>query len=112
MERLGPCLPAPEGSLACVVFTTPNIVLHPGLHDWLAYFSRTFPQTACVDDYERHMKYGPTREYWNDFVFEAYVNHRQDAIYLAGLPDIPESRPHSEISEANGWKAPAFIRQG
>jgi hypothetical protein len=50
------------------------------------------------------MKYGPTREYWNDFVFEAYVNHQADAIYLAGLPDIPESRPHSEVSEVNGWK--------
>ena len=60
------------------------------------------------------MKYGPTRGYWNDYVFEAYVNYQSDAIYLAGLPDIPdipESRPHSEISEANGWKAPAFIRQ-
>ena len=52
-------------------------------------------QQARVDDYERHMKYGPTRAYWNDFVFEAYVNHRQEAIYLAGLPDVPESRPHS-----------------
>ena len=30
---------------------------------------------------------------------------------LAGLPDIPESRPHSKISEAKGWKAPAFLRQ-
>jgi hypothetical protein len=29
---------------------------------------------------------------WNDFIFEAYVNHQTDAIYLAGLPDIPESR--------------------
>jgi len=23
-----------------------------------------------------------------------------------GLPDVPESRPHSEISQANGWKGP------
>ena len=44
------------------------------------------------------MKYGPTREYWNDFVFEAYVNHRTEAIYLAGLPDVPESRPHSMVN--------------
>ncbi|HUM04893.1 MAG TPA: hypothetical protein VLT90_05490, partial [Terriglobales bacterium] len=86
-------------------------VVHPDFADWLAYFRRTFPATAGFDDYERHMKYGPTREYWNDYVFEGYVNHQSDAIFLAGLPDIPESRPHSEISEANGWKAPAFIRQ-
>jgi hypothetical protein len=92
-------LPPPiHGSLEHVVFTTPYIVLHPGLPSWLAYFNRALRQTACVDDYERHMKYGPTREYWNDFVFEAYVNHRTDAIYLAGLPDVPESRPHSEVN--------------
>jgi hypothetical protein len=32
------------------------------------------------------------------------------AIFLAGLPDDPESRPHSPVSEANGWKAPNIIR--
>ena len=86
--------PLPGGS-EHVIFTTPYIVLRPGPHDWLAYFSRTLPQPATVDDYERHMKYGPTREYWSDFIFEAYVNYRTEAIYLAGLPDVPESRPHS-----------------
>ena len=94
-------LPPPiHGSAEHIVFTTPYIVLHPRPHDWLAYCSRTFSETARVEDYERHMKYGPTREYWNDFVFEAYVNYRAEAIYLAGLPDVPESRPHSEV---NGW---------
>lgn len=58
------------------------------------------------------MKYEPTREYWSDYVFEAYVNHQADAIYLASLPDVPEIRPHSEISERSGWKAPAFVNQG
>ena len=86
-------------------------LMHPDFSDWLAYFRRTFPATAGVDDYERHMKYGPTREYWNDYVFEAYVNYQAEAIYLAGLPDIPEGRPHSEASERNGWKARAFIRE-
>ena len=44
-------------------------------------------------------------------IFEAYVNYQADAIHLAGLPDISESRPHSEVSERDGWKPPAFIRQ-
>ena len=105
-------LPPPvPGGTEHVVFTTPYIVLHPDFPDWLAYFRRALPATAAFDDYKRHMKYGPTREYWNDYVFEAYLNYQADAIYLAGLPDIPESRPHSEISQANGWKAPAFIKQ-
>lgn len=105
-------LPPPiAGGTEHVVFTTPYIVIHPDFADWLAYFRRTVPAKAGVDDYGRHLKYGPTREYWNDYVFEAYVNHQADAIYLAGLPDIPESRPHSRISEAKGWKVPAFLRQ-
>jgi hypothetical protein len=105
-------LPPPfPGGVEHVVFTTPYIVVHPDFDEWLAYFRRSFPATTDFDDYERHMKYGPTREYWNDYVFEAYVNYQADAIYLAGVPDIPESRPHSEVSERNGWKAPAFIKQ-
>jgi hypothetical protein len=67
-------------------------VVHPGFAAWPA----SFPATVGFDEYERHMK---------------YVNHQADAIYLAGLPDNPENRPHSEVSERNGWKAPAFIRQ-
>jgi hypothetical protein len=94
-------LPPPiPGRFEHVVFTTPYVVLHPGVADWLAYFSRTFahdPQT-CVEDYERLMKYGPTRDYWNEYVFEAYVNYRTEVIYLAGVPDLPESRPHSRVS--------------
>jgi hypothetical protein len=90
--------PVPGGS-EHVVLTTPYIVLQPGPHDWLAYFGRTFSQQARVADYERHMKFGPTRSYWNDFIFEAYVNYRMEAIYLTGLPDVPESRPHSEVNQ-------------
>ena len=106
-------LPPPfPGGQERVVFTTPYVVVHPDLDEWLAYFRRALPATGDIADYEGHMKYGPTREYWNDYVFEAYVNHQADAIYVAGLPDVPESRPHSEMSERNGWKAPAFIKQG
>jgi hypothetical protein len=43
------------------------------------------------------MKFGPARDYCSEFVFEAYVNHRSNVIFLSGLPDIPESRPHSRM---------------
>jgi len=45
------------------VVTRPYIVVHPDFGEWLPYFRRTFPATASVADYERHMKYGPTRKY-------------------------------------------------
>jgi len=84
-----------------VVFTTPYVLLEPGERAWLAYFDRTLPQPSPekrAAAYERHMKWGPTRDYWTEFVFEAYVNHRHDVIFLEGLPDVPESRPHSGVN--------------
>ncbi len=92
--------PAPEFE-EHVVFTTPYLLLAPGEREWLAYFERTLPTTPTADRvaaYERHMKFGPAHDYWTEFVFEAYVNHRSDVIFLTGLPDVPESRPHSSAN--------------
>lgn len=90
--------PFPDGS-EHIVFTTPYVLLQPGLPEWRAYFRRvlpTGPQQTHIAAYEHHMKYGPTRNYWPEFVFEGYVNYQTEAIFLAGLPDIPESLPHSK----------------
>lgn len=93
-------LPPPfHGGSEHVVFTTPYILLSPRLPEWLAYIDRVLPQApqqARIDACERHMKYGPSRSYWNEFVFEGYVNYCAEAIFLAGLPDVPESRPQSD----------------
>lgn len=84
-----------------VVFTTPYLLIRPSEHEWQAYFRRTLPDAPSVEriaKYEHHMKFGPARDYWSEFVFEAYVNHRSDVIFLAGLPDVAESRPHSRVN--------------
>jgi len=95
-------LPPPlPGVMEHVVFTTPYLLVHPGEREWQAYFHRTLPDAPLQDRiarYEHHMKFGPTRNYWTEFVFEAYVNHRTDVILLAGLPDVPESRPHLRVN--------------
>jgi hypothetical protein len=94
-------LPPPfGGGSAHVLFTTPYIVLTPDSSEWPAYFSRALPKQHGIEDYERHMKFGPTRNYWNDFVFEGYVNYKAGAVYLAGVPDIPASRPHSAVNQS------------
>lgn len=80
-----------------VVFTTPYLLLAPGEREWLAYFARTLPEgplDSQIGAFARHMKWGPARTYWTEFVFEAYVNHRHEVIFLQGLPDVAESRPH------------------
>ena len=68
---------------------------------WLAYFARTLPKIDRTNPqraYEILMKYGPERNYWNEYIFEAYVNHRTELVFLAGLPDVEESRPHSKVN--------------
>lgn len=94
-------LPPPGAGSEHVVFTTPYLLLHPGEREWQAYFRRTLPDYPLAEriaSYERHMKYGPTRYYWTEFVLEAYVNHQTEVIFLAGLPDVAESRPHSRVN--------------
>ena len=85
-----------------VIFTTPYLLMAPSESDWLAYFDRTLtaatPQKR-LEAYEQHLKYGPVRDYWPEFVFEAYVNFKPELIFLTGLPDVPESRPHSRINQ-------------
>lgn len=91
-------LPPPLPGSNHVVFTTPYLLLRPGEGEWEDYFCRTLPDAPSekrIAKYERHLKYGPTRNYWTEFVFEAYVNHRTDVIFLEGVPDIADSRPHS-----------------
>ena len=43
----------------------------------------------------RLLKFGPKRNYWNEFVFLAYRKHQSDAIYLSGIPDLKATLPHA-----------------
>jgi len=90
-----------------LVFTTPYVLGKCGPRrefvplveeDWLAYFKRNLPRTNQETEasaYANLMKYGLSRNYWNEFLFLAYRNHRHDMILLEGVPDQPESLPHT-----------------
>lgn len=85
-----------------IVFTTPYQLIMTGEDEWHAFFRRMLsdgPAEIRISEYERLMKFGPNRNYWNEFVLEAYVNHRSDVIFLKGLPDMAASRPHSAVNE-------------
>jgi len=45
------------------------------------------------------MKYGLNRNYWNEYIFQAYLNHTSSMITLTGYPDIGATRPHSPENE-------------
>lgn len=96
-------LPSPVAALTeSVVFTTPYVLVQPGLDAWGSYFERTLGSDdgqRRTERYARHLKYGPSRSFWNEFVFEAYVNFRTEVVFLAGLPDVPASRPQSAVNQ-------------
>lgn len=95
-------LPPPVETLAeAVVLTTPYVVLNPGPAGWQAYLDRMLPAIASDPRaaYARLMKRGLNERYWLEYVFEAYANHRTEAVFLMGLPDVAESRPHSRVSQ-------------
>jgi hypothetical protein len=91
-------LPSLLGQSDHVVFTSPYVLIAPDEGSWIEYFNRIAaqdPDRPRIEALEQHLKWGPTRRYWTEFVFEGYVNHEPGAIFLKGLPDVPESRPHS-----------------
>jgi hypothetical protein len=92
-------LPPPDArSDAHVALTSPYVLESPGEAAWLSYFARTVPKMRARDEaqgFERLMKYGLGPSYWNELVFEGYLRHTDHAIWLRGLPDVPESRPRS-----------------
>ena len=97
-----------------VVFTTPYIIsemqnewfVFSNENNWHSFFERNLGKTKIEDKnraYDFLMKYGLDRHYWNEYIFEAYVNHQDDMILLAGFPDILLSRPHSKENRERFW---------
>lgn len=96
-----------------LVFTTPYVIgkvaggyfnLIGDALGWEAFFNRALENTGEPDKvaaYEKLMKSGLDRHYWNEYIFEAYVSHTNEAVWLTGFPDIPLSRPHSRESQRN-----------
>jgi hypothetical protein len=91
-------LPAPMEGLPSLVFTTPYVLwTHPS--EWEEYLGRTLTRMDPKNPsraYPALMKYGLSARYWPEFVFEAYANHKPEAVFLLGLPDVDGSRPHGK----------------
>lgn len=82
-----------------LAITTPYLLLGCSKADWLEYFRRQEILAGAPGAEERlyrHMKRGKDDWYWSEFLFYGYVNHRADAIFVAGFPDRPETQPHHD----------------
>lgn len=80
-----------------IAFTTPYILIESSKGDWTQFFGRSLSQAGGGKPVGLHsfMKHGPDPHYWNEFVFRAYHHHQGDAIFLAGIPDLPATLPHA-----------------
>ena len=93
-------VPPPMASISYWVgMGTPYVLRTPGQSEWLALFARNGIRSDEVEYQQRlnqFLKLGPEPRYWSELIFEGYSSHNSGAIFLDGLPDVPESRPHSE----------------
>ena len=83
-----------------IVFTTPYVLIGQSKDDWIAYLKRSMVgiKAPCeADALHQLLKFGLSKNYWNEFVFLAYHHHQADAIFLAGIPDL---RPRCPMREA------------
>jgi hypothetical protein len=95
--RLLPPL-VPELATYHIVFTTPYVLIGQSKKDWIAYLKRSMVGMKAPPEADRlHqiLKFGPRRNYWNEFVLLAYHHHQADAIYLSGIPDLKATLPHA-----------------
>jgi hypothetical protein len=96
-------LPPPVSTLReSIVVTTPYVIVSPGPAGWQAYLDRTLSKLGASDPataYARLMKRGLDERFWFEYVFEAYANYEAGAVFLKGLPDVAESRPHSRVNQ-------------
>lgn len=96
VRRLPPLMP--ELASFHVLFTTPYILIESTKDDWTQFLKRTLLKVEGSDDRDRlHrlLKYGLGKNYWNEFVFQAYHHHQAEAIFLAGIPDLKATLPHA-----------------
>lgn len=79
-----------------VVFTSPYVLHGAAEADWHAFLDRqkkAFTQRGEEFDRRRFMKCGPEADFWNEFIFQGYRGHSDNAIELTGIPDLPDTLP-------------------
>ena len=87
-----------------IAMTTPYVLLNSNQSDWENYFEHLLPRLGISPPlmaYEELMKYGLIPDYWNEYIFQAYANHIDTAIFLVGTPDKPHTLPHFDPDSAH-----------
>ena len=87
-----------------IVFNTPYVIGAYTERAFIDYLERELARMKAnkplkTDDAHAHlMKYGPDPNHWNEYIFCAYSGHQNEAVFLTGIPDIPQSLPHASAN--------------
>jgi hypothetical protein len=79
----------------CSSIMTPYKV-NGSIDEWMLFFKRHIKNKENANkEYYKFMKYGPSQNYWNEYIMDAYNGYNSDVIFLTGIPDLPKTLPHS-----------------
>ena len=81
-----------------VIMTTPYILIGHSKQEWVSFFERNSTDrkdSQLETKLQFFLKHGLSTNYWNEFIVEAYAGYRREAIFLQGIPDLANTRPHA-----------------
>jgi len=81
-----------------VIMTTPYILIGHSKQEWVSFFERNsiyMKDSRLETELQTFLKHGLSTNYWNEFIVEAYAGYRLEAIFLKGIPDLANTRPHA-----------------
>ncbi|MCI5066216.1 hypothetical protein MRY87_10865 [bacterium] len=86
----------PPGNIS---LTTPYVIQQPMVRpDIEAFFERQGISSSVSGDdkkFRRLMKRPKEKNFWHEYIFCGYTGYESGAVFLTGVPDIPETLPHS-----------------
>ena len=68
-------------------------VLLSGKEEWNSFFKRNGVDKKNLHDF---MKFGPSENFWNEFIFFGFACFSENIVFLNGLPDLPHTLPCKE----------------
>jgi len=81
-----------------VIMTTPYILMGHSKLEWVDFFERNSigrKDSELEIKLQSFLKHGRSANYWNEFIVEAYAGYRKEVIFLQGIPDLANTRPHA-----------------
>jgi len=89
-----------------VIMTTPYILMGHSKLEWVDFFERNSigrKDSELEIKLQSFLKHGRSANYWNEFIVEAYAGYRKEVIFLQGIPDLANTRPHAPRKQKRHW---------